>query len=178
MKIRANKMIWIHLELYKRLSNISFDQIEENERFIRENKQLAFNLRVALVHKFMDVPDNYHREVFYNNISKVYFNHLKQDFKFGKELLEYRSEIEAYNVLGNILVGCNAEIYCTLESQKDFYNLFPVNEILNIDKILEKYSKAEIIRKCEVSHSTVYNWIKKNNMPMWAIEVLGFKTEK
>ena len=44
-----------------------------------------------------------------------------------------------------------------------------------MNKILKHYTKAEIIRKCGVSHGTVYNWINKNNMPMWAIERLGFE---
>ena len=44
-----------------------------------------------------------------------------------------------------------------------------------MEHILKQYSKEEIKRLCGVSHGTVYNWINKNNMPMWAIERLGYK---
>ena len=44
-----------------------------------------------------------------------------------------------------------------------------------MDKILKQYSKADIMRICEVSKGTTYNWENKNNMPMWAIERLGYK---
>ena len=42
-------------------------------------------------------------------------------------------------------------------------------------KILEYYTKAQITRKCGVTHATAYNWFNNNNMPYWAIEKLGFE---
>jgi len=44
-------------------------------------------------------------------------------------------------------------------------------------KILEKYNKAEISRICGVSYPTVFNWINNNNIPLWAVEKLGFKIQ-
>jgi predicted DNA-binding transcriptional regulator AlpA len=43
-----------------------------------------------------------------------------------------------------------------------------------MNKILKHYTMTEIIKLCGISKGTAYNWRNKNNMPMWAIERLGF----
>ena len=47
-----------------------------------------------------------------------------------------------------------------------------------MNNILKHYTKTQIQKLCGVSHGTVYNWINRNNMPMWAIERLGFRAIK
>lgn len=46
-----------------------------------------------------------------------------------------------------------------------------------MNKLLIKYTKLRIAELCEVQPKTVHNWFKKNNIPHWAIEILGFTIE-
>lgn len=73
----------------------------------------------------------------------------------------------------------NQEIAYNRQITKSLYNYFNINSSKNfIEEITKTYPKKIICEICCVSHSTVYNWINKNNMPMWAIEKLGFKVFK
>ena len=47
--------------------------------------------------------------------------------------------------------------------------------ILNMNKLLKKYTKLKIAELCGVQPKTVHNWFKKKNIPFWAIEKLGFE---
>ncbi len=43
-----------------------------------------------------------------------------------------------------------------------------------MDKILERYTRAEIANVCAVTYRTVLNWIARDTMPLWALHKLGF----
>jgi transposase len=47
-----------------------------------------------------------------------------------------------------------------------------------MNNILKHYTITQIIKLCGISQGTAYNWKNKNNMPMWAIERLGFDVTK
>jgi predicted site-specific integrase-resolvase len=44
-----------------------------------------------------------------------------------------------------------------------------------MEEILRRYNRKEISEICDVHYNTAANWVKEDNMPVWAIKKLGFR---